>query len=144
PIRGDHPGDSGLSALEYLLGGRATVPPDRGVFLGVTRRMHPDVCRFISEAVYDGRLHPEAGNATQRLVLSRDADSALKACGISFVPIVHEDCSQKSEAEGLRIREIYGSLLRQRRIDRDGLVRPIAIDDILVVSPYNVQVNYLR
>jgi uncharacterized protein len=144
PIKGDHPGESGLSALEYLLGDRATVPPDRGVFLGATRRMHPDVCRFISEAIYDGRLQPKAGNATQRLVLAPDAHPALKAAGISFVPVQHEDCSQKSEAEGLRIREIYCSLLRQSWINRRRVERPMGIDDILVVSPYNVQVNYLR
>jgi len=144
PIKGDHPGESGLSALEYLLGERATVPPDRGVFLAVTRRMHPDVCRFISEAVYERRLHPEAGNATRRLVLCAGADPALRASGISFVPVRHEDCSQKSEAEGVRIRDIYGSLLRQSWIDRDGVPRPMGMDDILVVSPYNVQVNYLK
>ena len=33
-----------------------TIPPERGVFLDHTRRMHPDVCRFVSEAVYEGRL----------------------------------------------------------------------------------------
>ena len=56
PIQGDHPGGSAVSALDHLMGDHATVPPDRGIFLGVTRRMHPDLCRFISEAVYDGRL----------------------------------------------------------------------------------------
>lgn len=144
PVKGDHPGESGLSGLEYLLGDHATVPPDRGVFLGVTRRMHPDVCRFISEAVYDGRLHAEDSNATQKLILGPDAHPALRASGISFVPVLHEDCSQKSEAEGVRIREIYRSLQQQMWIDRDGVARPISIGDILVVSPYNVQVNYLR
>jgi uncharacterized protein len=69
PIQGTHPGRSGLSALEYLLEDHATVPPDRGVFLDVTRRMHPDVCRFISEAVYEGRLHSHPSTAMQRLIL---------------------------------------------------------------------------
>lgn len=144
PIQGDHPGESGLSALEYVLGDRATVPPDRGVFLGVTRRMHPDVCRFISQAVYEGRLHAEVGTATQVLVLGSYADSALRASGISFVPVTHEECGQKSEEEGLRIREIYTSLLQQDCIDRDGIQRPLCAADVLVVSPYNVQVNYLK
>src|SRR4051812_20488895 len=28
-----------------------------------TRRLHPDICRFISEAVYDGRLHSHESTA---------------------------------------------------------------------------------
>src|SRR5439155_24552467 len=54
--QGTHPAGTGASVLEHLLAGRATVPPDMGVFLERTRRMHPDVCRFVSEVVYDGRL----------------------------------------------------------------------------------------
>lgn len=55
-----HPPGTNASVLEHLLGDRATVPEDRGVFLTQTRRMHPDVCQFISEEVYEGRLsaHP--------------------------------------------------------------------------------------
>lgn len=51
PIQGTHPGGSGVSAMEHLLAGHATVPVDRGIFLAETRRMHPDICRFVSEAV---------------------------------------------------------------------------------------------
>src|SRR5213076_1646896 len=45
-----------VPVLEHLLGAHPTIPPDLGVFLSRTRRMHPDVCRFISEVVYEGRL----------------------------------------------------------------------------------------
>jgi superfamily I DNA and/or RNA helicase len=130
--------------LEFVLGEAATVPPDRGIFLPVTRRMHPDVCRFISEAVYDGRLHAEAGNAAQGIVLSAGADTALRTSGISFVPVVHEDCSQKSEAEAARIGELYTSLLSQRWTNKDGVTQDIGPQDILVVTPYNMQVNLLK
>jgi superfamily I DNA and/or RNA helicase len=61
-IQGVHPGRSGESSLDYLLNGIATIPPERGIFLGTTWRMHPDVCQFISEAVYDGRLKPDVSN----------------------------------------------------------------------------------
>jgi uncharacterized protein len=54
--QGTHPPGTGASVLEHLLGDRAIIPPEMGVFLERTRRMHPDVCRFISEIVYDGRL----------------------------------------------------------------------------------------
>ena len=72
PIQGAHPRDSGRSALDYLLEGRAVVPPERGIFLSRTWRMHPDLCRFVSDAVYDSALHSEAGCANQRLVLGRE------------------------------------------------------------------------
>ena len=73
PIQGTHPGRSGESSLEYLLDGLATVPPDRGIFLPTTWRMCPDVCRFISDAVYDGRLEPEPKNANADAGAGRQA-----------------------------------------------------------------------
>jgi predicted RecB family nuclease len=144
PIKGTHPGQSGQSALDFLLKGHATVPPERGVFLDVTRRMHPDVCRFISEAVYEGRLHSHLSCAARRLVLDAHADPALKAAGLSWVSVVHEECRQKSEEEGMRVLELYNSLRQQRWIQEEGREQSISMDDILVVSPYNMQVNLLQ
>jgi len=144
PIQGTHPGDSALSALEYLLRDHATVPPERGMFLGVTRRMHPDVCKFISEAVYEGRLHAHPGTSKRKLLLTDRADRALKPAGLSFVDVTHEDCRQRCPAEAQRIKEIFESLLKQCWIEADGYERQIKIEDILVVSPYNMQVNLLE
>jgi uncharacterized protein len=144
PAQGAHPGDSGKSALDFLLGDIPTVPPERGIFLPVTRRMHPDVCRFISDAVYDGRLKAEAGNAVQRLVLDDGADVALRPSGITWVPVAHQGCGQKSEAEGVRIAGLYQHLLKQRWLNRQGMEAPIRPEDVLVVSPYNMQVNHLQ
>ena len=115
-----------------------------GIFLSKTRRMHPDLCRFVSDSFYDGRLMAEAGNERQGLILNPDADPALAPTGLRFISVEHEGCSQKSEAEANRVRQLYQSLLAQRWIDRKGRVRPIGVDDILVVSPYNMQVNLLR
>src|SRR5690606_20376482 len=47
PVQGCHPGESSLSALNYLLSGHATIPPEMGIFLHRTRRLHPDICDFI-------------------------------------------------------------------------------------------------
>jgi hypothetical protein len=44
PIQGSHPGESGLSTLEYLLQGQATIPEDFGIFLSRTWRLHPNLC----------------------------------------------------------------------------------------------------
>jgi uncharacterized protein len=144
PIQGVHPGDTGQSALEFVLGDRATVPPDRGIFLAVTRRMHGDVCRFISEAVYEGRLQAEDRNALQRLKLSAGADPALRATGIRWVPVVHQDCSQKSDAEAARIAVLYASLLNQQWTNKEAVTRAITVQDILVVTPFNMQVTLLK
>ena len=145
PIQGVHPGRSGESSLEYLLDGLATVPPDRGIFLPTTWRMCPDVCRFISEAVYDGRLEPEPKNANQTLVLGAKPHPALQPTGVVFWPMDHAGCAQKSAEEAQEIERIYQSLLKQASwIDREGVKRRITPDDILVVAPYNMQVKLLQ
>jgi uncharacterized protein len=144
PIQGVHPGKSGFSVLEYVLEDNATIPPERGIFLDTTYRMHGDVCRFISDAVYDGRLQPDAKNQQQTLVLDRSADAALRPTGIRFVEVNHEGCSQRSEEEGAAIKALYLNLLTQHYRDRDGVTRPITPANIMVITPYNVQVNYLQ
>jgi uncharacterized protein len=144
PIQGVHPGRSGESTLEYLLDGQATVAADRGIFLGTTWRMHDDVCRFISEAVYDGRLEPEPGNRNQRLVLNGSAHEALLPAGIRFLAVRHTGCSQRSEAEAAIVKEVFDSLLAQDHVDKEGTRRHMAMDNILVVAPYNAQVNLLK
>jgi uncharacterized protein len=106
--------------------------------------MAPAVCRFISEAVYDGRLHPEAANANQKLVLGKNADPILAASGIRFLPVRHTSNSQRSTEEADRIRALFDNLLQQHYVDRDKKRHRIGIDDILVVAPYNMQVNLLR
>ena len=141
PIQGIHPGDAGLSVLEFLLGNQATIPPDRGIFLAQTRRMHPTICSFISDTFYDGRLQPHESTVQRHLDLH---NVHLPNEGIVVVPADHDGCSQKSEEEGIIIAETFRSLLGQTFIDSDGKKKTITADDILVVTPYNVQVNHLR
>ncbi|WP_053764628.1 TM0106 family RecB-like putative nuclease [Leptospirillum ferriphilum] len=144
PIQGIHPGESGQSVLEFLLREKATIPPDQGIFLPTTWRMHSDVCRFISDAVYEGRLLPEPSNQNQRILLSDNAHPVLSQTGIRFVSVEHSGCSQKNEIEGIMLREIYLSLLEQSFSDRYGQIHRMTPENILVVTPYNVQVNYLK
>jgi uncharacterized protein len=144
PIQGVHPGRSGESSLEYLLNGMATIPPERGIFLGTTWRMHPDVCRFISDAVYDGRLEPELNNVKQVLLLNEDAHPALMSAGIRYIPIEHDACSQRSQEEAELVLALVNSLLQQRYRDKKDQEHTITLNDILVVAPYNMQVNLLK
>ena len=140
PVQGTHPGDSGLSVLEYLLGNESTIPIEKGIFLSETRRLRPSICKFISEAFYDGRLIAHKDTINRILNLK---NCGLPNEGIKFIDVEHEGCSQKSIEEGNVINEIYHQLLNQE-IDDSGMIRQITEKDILVVTPYNVQVNYLR
>jgi predicted RecB family nuclease len=144
PVQGVHPGESGVSSLEYLLQDHATVPPDRGILLSQSRRLHPALCQFISEAIYDGRLeaHPDAKE--RQLILQVDAHPALQPAGLSFLGVAHEGCTQSSLAEAEAIALLIDDLLRRRVQKSSTEIVPLALGDILVVAPYNMQVNLLK
>lgn len=144
PIQGVHPGESGATSLQYLLKGTATIRSEHGIFLGTTWRMHPDVCRFISEAVYDSRLSPETHNVNRLLVLNERAHPELCPSGIRFIEANHDACSQESREEAEIIRALFENLLAQRYRDKDGSEHSIQTDNILIVAPYNAQVNLLK
>ena len=144
PTKGAHPRGSGASCLEHAIGERAVVDPGRGVFLGTTFRMHPELARFVSEAIYDGRLEADAGCANRRLVLTDGAHPGLKPTGLAFVELDHDGCTQRSEPEADEICRLYADLVGSRVVDRDGAERAMTPEDVLVVAPYNVQVNLLR
>ncbi|PZO40729.1 MAG: hypothetical protein DCE92_01920 [Alphaproteobacteria bacterium] len=144
PVQGVHPGATGLSSMDYAMQEHPTVPPERGILLNVSWRMHPDVCSFISEAIYEGRLEAEASTSVQRLILGEGLDPALKPTGISTLDLDHEGCTQGSEEEASTICLLIGQLLGQSWVDTAGGVARITLNDIVVVSPFNMQVTLLK
>ena len=147
-----HPGTSGASVLEHLLGSDATIPPERGKFLEHTFRMHPDVCRFVSEVVYDGRLEAAPECAAQRItptvILSREdgegsqpPNPSLSGTGLRFIPIDHTGNSQSAPEEANRIADEIDRLTGATVTDREGAMRKLRESDIMVVAPYNAQVR---
>lgn len=144
PVQGVHPGETGLSAMDYAMQQHATVPPDRGILLNVSWRMHPDVCGFISDAIYDSRLTAHPSTARQGLVLPAGRHAALKATGISFVALRHIGCTQSSFEEVTAIAELLDQLLTAEWIDAAGVQAPLSLNDVLIVSPFNMQVNLLK
>ncbi|MGC8485437.1 MAG: TM0106 family RecB-like putative nuclease [Candidatus Baltobacteraceae bacterium] len=132
--QGIHPAGMGRSVLAYLLGNDATVPPERGVFLDTSHRMHPKICTFISKHVYAGRLH-----AAPETEGSRVESPGLSGAGLRYIPVAHEGNARESVEEAERIlAEI--ALLRKGRVRiRAGKERPITDNDILIVTPYNGQ-----
>lgn len=126
-----HPNRSGVSALEHLLGdGVRTFPPDRGVLLDVTWRLHPDVCGFISEVMYDGRL-------TSLPACARQATDA--GTGLRWIRAEHGGCSTESPAEAALVASTIAGLLGAGWTDPDGVTRPLTAADVIVVTPYNDQ-----
>jgi uncharacterized protein len=138
PLQGSHPSGVGVSALDHLLGGAVTIPPDRGVLLDLTWRMHPDVTDFISRSFYEGRLGSEPQCANQAVVINGDVVTGLRT---SFVS--HLGDRVRSDDEAARVRDISERLTHATWRDDAGEERPIALDDIVVVAPYNAQVACL-
>lgn len=143
PIQGVHPGQSGTSALGYVLGEAATIAPERGIFVPTSRRMHPSICGYISSVVYEGRLTSDKGAAKQALLLDDRRAKQFPPAGLRFIPVTHEGNSQSSDEEAAAVRKAYVALVGQTFRDRDGKSRKITTADILVVSPYNAHVNLL-
>ncbi len=121
-IQGTHPFGSGASVLRHLLGDEATVPPDRGLFLERTYRLHPDVCGYISEEFYEGRLEPAD--------VARERTTPL-GTGLRYVAVEHDARRQESPEEVEAVRRVVAEL------------RDAGVTDLVVVSPYNAQVNAL-
>jgi uncharacterized protein len=132
--QGIHPDGSGASVLEHLLGDAQTIPEERGLFLGRTYRMHPDVCRFVSEAFYDARLEPAEGCAVQ---------TTSFGTGLRFLAVEHVANRRSSLEEATAIRAEIERLLGGTWTDARGETRPLRPGDVLVVAPYNEQVGLL-
>ena len=143
PMQGVHPPESGLSCLEYVLQEHATIPPELGVFLGITYRMHPSICEFISQAIYDGRLTNDPETARNRIVAAPGANESRET-GVVFVPVEHEGCAQSSEEEAEVIAKLSHDLLTRDVEGKSGILRRMALADILFVAPFNMQVRDLR
>ena len=135
-----HPPGAGKSVLEHLLGEHTTIPPERGLFLDETRRMHPDVCRFISEAIYEDRLESVVECANQRI----DAPGLLTGTSVRYVPVVHEGNTRSSPEEAEEIKGLLEDLLEGEYTKQDGTREPLEPEKIMVVAPYNAQVRCLR
>jgi uncharacterized protein len=141
PQRGVHSPGSDVSVLGHVLGERSTMDPDQGLFLEETWRLHPDVCGFISELFYDGRLVSRPENRNQRL----NCQGPLDGTGLRYVPVEHTGNQNESPEEVARVVGLVGRLLRDRATwsDKEGNARTLTVEDILVVAPYNAQVSAL-
>jgi uncharacterized protein len=140
--KGTHPDGVEASSLEHLLGGHATLPPDRGLFLPVTRRLAPSICGFTSELFYEGKLTSKPELEYQELLGADD----LSGAGLSLVEVDHDGNRNASDEEVSVVAELVRRLtmpgVTWRREDQE--IEPMTGAKILVVAPYNAQVGRLR
>ncbi|HLG69790.1 MAG TPA: TM0106 family RecB-like putative nuclease [Chloroflexota bacterium] len=132
--KGTHPKGAEQSALGHLLAGHATMRPELGLFLGTTWRLHPDVCRFVSEISYEGRLDPDPSCARQSL----DGRTGLRHYSVE-----HRHNRSSSPEEVAQVKTLFHEMLSSHWTAAGGQSRPMTLEDVLVVAPYNAQVARL-
>lgn len=130
-----HPGGGGRSVLEHALGDQTTISPERGVFLAETRRMHPDICQFISDHIYEGRLTSHPTCATQ---------TTAAGTGLRWLRAHHTERSTESPEEAELVAAEIANLIGSPWTDQHGTQAPLGPEDFMVVAPYNDQVTLLR
>ncbi len=133
---GTHPDGAQASALEHLVAGSRTLPPDLGLFLGTTYRLHPAVNEYVSDAFYEGRLETAPQTSIQTLA----AGPLLGGTGIRHIPLAHPVAGNRSREEADWIAEAIASLVGRQWTDSEGRTRSLGAADVLVVAPYNAQV----
>lgn len=142
PQKGSHPEGADAAALNHILGEHKTMPPDKGLFLGISWRLNPKICEFTSEIYYENRLTTVDG--TEKQVIS--GSPKFSGSGLFYVPVAHVGNQSRSIEEAETIEGIVKHLLSGSVYwsDENGETRKLSQSDILVVAPYNLQVEALQ
>ena len=138
--QGTHPEPVDTSALGWVMDGSDVVPPEFGYFLAHTWRMHPRVAEPVSLLSYGGELASHAATDQRELV--------GVSPGLLPLPVRHSGNATRSPEEAAVVVDIVRDLLGREwtaiRIAEDSTAtrlapRPLAQNDIIVVTPYNAQ-----
>jgi predicted RecB family nuclease len=142
PQKGAHPEGADISALEHLLDGKQTISPAKGLFLNTTWRLNPKIAEFTSQVYYEGRLKAKEGLEVQEI----KGDSPFKGSGLFYLPVEHAGNQNKSIEEIEETKKVVTHLLNSGLTwtNRTGDERQLKEEDILIVAPYNAQVNALK
>jgi uncharacterized protein len=100
--------------------------------------MHPKVCAFVSEVVYDSRLGSAEQCATQAVAVD-----GIVETGLRFLPVEHHGNSQSSDEEASAITTEIRRMLRGTFTNANGVASPLRPSDFLVVAAYNAQVRHI-
>lgn len=138
PTQGSHPEGTDASALGHILAGQQTIASEQGLFLEESWRMHPVISAFISEMFYESKL-TSIPDCRQQYV---SAGGPFAGTGLRYVPVLHTGNQSSSIEEAEAVQRIVATLLNsgQSWTDRNGETRPLSLEDIIIIAPYNAQV----
>ena len=140
PSQGSHPPEAKVSALEHVLNGEPVMPPDMGLFMSRTRRMHPELCAFTSEVFYRGQLRGIDG--LQQISLLGEQEPT--GTGFRVLDVGGAGFTIASPDEATAVAEMAAALMGRTwrdKEDHDGVIGP---SEVLVVTPYNAQIREIR
>lgn len=132
-----HPEAVDASALAWLMAGSDTIAPEQGYFLARSFRMHPALCARVSQLSYDGRL------ASAPSAADRSLAGIQPGLEVVTTPHVGNAVASPQEADEV-VRQVHRLLGLAWQEDPDSAARPLDERDILVVAPYNAQVELIR
>jgi uncharacterized protein len=116
------------------------MPPDAGLLIDKTWRMHPALCRFTSETFYDGKLTGVDGLELQEIL----GYPPLSGAGLRVVEVPHAGNSNASPEEAAVVVQLVRSLLGYHWRNRDDYLATIGIEQIIVVTPYNAHIRAIQ
>lgn len=137
--QGVHPEPVDTSALGWLIGDAEVLPQEFGYFLDTSWRMDPRVCQVVSALSYDGQLQS----------IGNDRHIEGVESGFYPMPIVHHHNATSSVEEADAVVELVRELLTKTWVEEvDGVPTRTPLqqvnENIIVVAPYNAQVNLIR
>lgn len=133
--QGTHPEPAETSALGYLSDGHDVLPAEYGYFLAKSRRMDAAVTSPVSELSYEGRLFSHES--------TRDRNLESVVPGLETVFVEHTGNVTASVEEAAAVVHLVRTHLGQVWADDDG-AHEMDQRDVIVVTPYNAQVQALR
>ncbi|HIE82407.1 MAG TPA: nuclease, partial [Dehalococcoidia bacterium] len=134
----NYPDGTDASGLAHVLSDDVTMSPERGLFLPESYRMHPNVCAYISEMFYEGKLVSEPNRAKQKLI----HQDFPEGTGLWYYPVEHFGNQNSSIEESECVAQLIRLLLDNGEwVDHESNQHELKLEDILVVSPYNAQVG---
>lgn len=139
--QGKHPEPVNESVLSHLLGENKTMPDDLGFFLETTFRLHPKLAAPVSRLQYEDRLHSDARCERRNL--------EGIAPGLHIISVDHTGNTVSSVEEAEKLLQMIPEHLGRAwvTVDSKGVPtppRPLAQEDILIVTAYNAQVRFLK
>jgi uncharacterized protein len=140
PSQAAHPPGAGVSALEHILAGHATMPDDAGLLIDRTWRMHPRLCQYTSDVFYDGKLTWADGLEQQEVL----GELPPSGAGLRVLEVPHEGNTNTSPEEASQVARLVQHLVGRIWCNKRGERLPIGVDQIMVVTPFNAQIRAIQ